>query len=66
MSDSSDTGWDRGWDEHQQRQLERWAKLPLSEKLDWLEEAEQLVWNLQNSRQQAQQPSPSAPIPKHP
>ena len=38
--------WDRGWKDHEQRQLERLAKLPLSEKLAWLEEAHRLVRHL--------------------
>ncbi len=35
--------WDRGWEEHRTRQLRRLARLSMSEKLDWLEEAQQLA-----------------------
>lgn len=34
--------WDRGWDEHNARQLRRLAKLPFAEKLEWLEDAQRL------------------------
>ena len=36
-------GWDRGWSEHKVRQLVRLARLPFSEKLDWLESAHRLA-----------------------
>lgn len=39
--------WDAGWDGHEQAQLERFARLTLAEKLEWLEEAQQLVQQLQ-------------------
>ena len=42
--------WERGWRDHEQRQLERLAKLPLSEKLAWLEEAHRLVGHLGEGR----------------
>ena len=35
--------WDRGWDEHKKRQLQRLAQLSFSQKLDWLEEAHRIV-----------------------
>jgi hypothetical protein len=38
--------WERGWDEHERLQLQRLAKLPLSEKLAWLEEAQRIVERL--------------------
>lgn len=37
-----ETGWDRGWREHEDRQLRRMARLPFAEKLRWLEEAQEL------------------------
>ena len=47
MSDTSqEHGWDRGWDDHDRRQLCRLASLPLTEKLRWLEEAHRLVRHL--------------------
>ena len=39
---ADDKLWDRGWDEHKKRQLQRQAKLSLAEKLEWLEEAQRL------------------------
>ena len=38
--------WERGWDGHETQQRERWSRLPLSEKLRWLEEAHHLVLHL--------------------
>ncbi len=35
--------WERGWKDHERRQLARLAQLPLSEKLAWLEEAHRFV-----------------------
>jgi len=35
--------WDNGWEEHRTRQLQRWAKWSMEEKLDWLEEAQEVV-----------------------
>ena len=40
--DAGDRLWDRGWDEHKIRQLRRLAKLSFAEKLEWLEEAQEL------------------------
>lgn len=39
---ADDKLWDRGWDEHKMRQLQRQAKLPFAKKLEWLEEAQEL------------------------
>jgi hypothetical protein len=38
--------WERGWDGHAAQQLARLARLPLAEKLRWLEEAGRLVRQL--------------------
>jgi hypothetical protein len=46
-------GWDAGWEGHRRAQLRRWAKLPLEEKLEWLEEAQRLAADFEESRQQA-------------
>lgn len=42
--------WERGWDEHESMQLRRLARLPLAEKLLWLEQAHRVVIQLQASR----------------
>ena len=39
--------WEHGWEDHEQKQLERLAKLSFAEKLDWLEEAHRLVLQIQ-------------------
>lgn len=45
-----DQGWDRGWSEHKIRQLVRLARLPFSEKLDWLENAHALAQAIRPSK----------------
>lgn len=39
--------WERGWDGHERAQLRRMAKLPMWDKLQWLEEAHFMVLCLQ-------------------
>ena len=43
--------WERGWDGHELAQMRRLARLPLSEKLAWLEEAHRLVEQMRRQRQ---------------
>ena len=38
--------WEKGWEEHEQRQRERLARLPLPEKIAWLEETHRLIEQL--------------------
>ncbi len=45
----SERYWEQGWDEHEREQLLRLARLPLAEKLAWLEQAHRLVRQLQNA-----------------
>ena len=45
-----DQGWDRGWNEHKIRQLVRLARMPFSEKLDWLENAQALAEAIRPSK----------------
>ena len=40
------TAWDKGWSGHHEEQLRRLARLPLTEKLKWLEEADRVVRHL--------------------
>ena len=44
-----DHQWEQGWNEHEQMQLERLAKLSFAEKLSWLEDAHRLVIRLGTS-----------------
>jgi hypothetical protein len=53
---TSDRGWPRGWEDHELAQLRRLAKLSLSEKIDWLEQAHRVVQQLAKARD-AQNPS---------
>jgi len=48
---SSGQGWERGWDGHLSEQRRRLAKLPLAEKLQWLEEAQRLAKYLNKDRE---------------
>ena len=51
MSSEDETPvWEKGWDAHRQQQLERLARLPLADKLQWLEEAHHLVQRLQSQK----------------
>jgi hypothetical protein len=50
--DQTGTLWEHGWEGHAQHQRDRLAKLPLSEKLRWLEQAHHLALRL------------SGPVPK--
>lgn len=53
--------WERGWEGHELAQLQRMARLPLSEKLDWLEQAHDLVLNIQRSQVQVRLPAEAVP-----
>ncbi len=44
--------WESGWDAHTVAQRRRLARLPLAEKLRWLEEAQKLVGHLRDNRAQ--------------
>lgn len=52
--------WERGWDGHESHQRERLSRLPLSEKLRWLEEAHYLVLHLSSVA-----PTAAAPADDH-
>lgn len=45
-----DTTWEKGWDGHQRSQMRRLARLSLAEKIQWLEEAQELVQHLAQAR----------------
>jgi hypothetical protein len=49
----SDEMWERGWDGHDREQLIRLARLPLAQKLQWLEEAHRLVRQLNGDARSA-------------
>jgi hypothetical protein len=44
--------WERGWEEHEQLQLERLARLSMAEKLAWLDEAHRIVRHMESQRRQ--------------
>ncbi|MBW1790472.1 MAG: hypothetical protein JRK53_28335 [Deltaproteobacteria bacterium] len=47
--DSRDSGrtWERGWEGHERAQLLRMSRLSFAEKIQWLEEAQQFVEELE-------------------
>lgn len=49
MTERLEGAWESGWDGHELAQLRRMAKLSLSQKLEWLEEAQRLAARLQRS-----------------
>jgi hypothetical protein len=56
MSSDPRSVWEQGWGGHASQQLERLSRFPLSEKLQWLEEAHHLVLHLTRAA-----PVPAAP-----
>lgn len=50
MVDRDEHVWERGWEGHERAQRERLARLPLSAKLDWLEQAHDLIRHLARRR----------------
>lgn len=57
--DDHSTCWERGWDGHERAQRERLAKLPLADKIAWLEEAHRVVLHLQaQDRKRDRNPQP--------
>lgn len=44
--------WEKGWDEHERLQFQRLARLPLADKLAWLEEAHRVVLHLAAAKSQ--------------
>ena len=56
--------WERGWEGHSTAQRLRLSRLSLIEKLDWLEQAHQLVLHLASQRQGGGGVKPSPPDPE--
>ena len=52
--------WPTEWDGHEQAQLLRLARLTLPEKLDWLEQAHQLVMHMNGYRAKSVTPGLTA------
>jgi hypothetical protein len=61
-----DDQWPRGWEAHELEQARRLAKLSLSEKLDWLEQARRVVLQLAQSRAAQPAPAPDNPNSQRP
>ena len=59
--ETSESGWESGWDGHERAQRERLARLSFAEKLDWLEEAHAMVLKLQGA---ATVEPPTMPAPR--
>jgi hypothetical protein len=56
QADSAGRTWESGWDDHEQKQLRRLAKLSLEQKLVWLEEAHRLVRNMEKASGRGESP----------
>ena len=41
--------WEKGWEGHEKAQLLRMAALPFEEKIRWLEDAQELIQNLEEN-----------------
>lgn len=50
VGDPPEGTWEEGWIGHERAQLHRLAKLPLAEKLRWLEDAHDLVRHLSEQK----------------
>lgn len=50
IEERDDREWELGWDGHNRAQQRRLSRLSLAEKLAWLEEAQRLQKNLEESR----------------
>jgi len=46
MTERDDRGWDAGWEAHELAQRRRMARIPLIEKLEWLEAAHRVARHL--------------------
>ena len=46
----SEHSWDEGWDAHERAQLRRKARLPLWQKLQWLEEITRIARHIREQR----------------
>ena len=61
-NEPEEQSWELGWDGHALAQRRRLARLPLAEKLQWLEEAGRLVEQLARSaRERGIAPQADAP-----
>ena len=56
-----DRHWECGWDGHLAAQLRRTARLPFSQKLEWLEEAQRLAAYIQSHRAKPASYQPASP-----
>ena len=48
--------WERGWEGHDRGQRRRIARLPLTEKLRWLEEAQRVLTRMRGSGKGSPEP----------
>ena len=49
-NDELERTWECDWVGHELAQLRRWAQLPFWEKLEWLEQAQQMVEHMHRAR----------------
>lgn len=60
-NDFSERVWERGYEGHELAQLRRLAKLSLREKIQWLEEAQEMVLHLQRAKEAKDSGQPERP-----
>ncbi len=61
---SEERDWESGWERHKLAQRRRLARLPLSLKLEWLEEAQKLIEHLGRGPRPAGGPAGAERSPK--
>ena len=63
---TADDPWQEvGWETHRRAQMKRWAAIPFAQKLEWLENAQELSLQLKRSREeQAGKATPGDPVQK--
>jgi len=52
VQDDSENIWETGWHGHEKSQLMRMARLPLAEKIKWLEEAQEMIEELKIKKEE--------------
>ena len=60
-TDQHDEVWEHGWDGHSRAQHVRLARLPLAERIAWLEEAQVVLTRLREQQDTTRRGGASAP-----
>jgi hypothetical protein len=57
--DQDEDRWEKGWNGHHRAQLVRLARLSLAQKIDWLEEAHEVVQHLARTKRNGARDTPT-------